>query len=115
MEHVHTEKVGALDVVIDYDDDPLNPRAEFDHVGTMVCAHSRYTLGDVQVNNVDEVLDYILQEDGVWVSDGGRPQGRVEWLQLGVGGRPERVAASSWETVCSRCCHSASVSLETIS
>ena len=77
MEHVHTEKVGALDVVIDYDNDPLNPRAEFDHVGTMVCAHSRYTLGDVQVNNVDEVLDYILQEDGVWVSDGAGH--KVEW------------------------------------
>lgn len=28
------------------DDEPLNPRLEYDNVTTMACAHSRYTLGD---------------------------------------------------------------------
>lgn len=28
------------------DSDPPNPRVEFDNLGTMVCWHSRYTLGD---------------------------------------------------------------------
>lgn len=28
------------------DEDASNPRAEFDHAGTMVCWHSRYNLGD---------------------------------------------------------------------
>lgn len=29
------------------DEHPINPRKEFDHVGTMVCFHGRYDLGDV--------------------------------------------------------------------
>jgi hypothetical protein len=33
---------------IRHDDDPLNPRKEFDNVGTMACWHGRYILGDVQ-------------------------------------------------------------------
>ena len=31
---------------IEYDEDPLNPREEFDHAGAMVCFHDRYNLGD---------------------------------------------------------------------
>lgn len=30
------------------DDDPINPRKEFDHLGKMVCWHGRYNLGDEQ-------------------------------------------------------------------
>jgi len=30
------------------DDDPINPREDYDHLGTMVCWHSRYNLGDEQ-------------------------------------------------------------------
>lgn len=29
-----------------YDDDPLNPRTDYDNFGTMVCWHSRYNLGN---------------------------------------------------------------------
>lgn len=36
----------GLTVCIERDDDAPNPRREFDHVGTMVCWHSRYDLGD---------------------------------------------------------------------
>ena len=31
-----------------YDEDPLNPRKEWDHAATMVCWHRRYDLGDEQ-------------------------------------------------------------------
>lgn len=31
---------------IEYDDDPQNPREEWDHACTMVCFHRRYNLGD---------------------------------------------------------------------
>ena len=41
-------------VEIVYDTDPIDPR-EFSNLGTMVCAHSRYTLGDVQVG--DKFID----------------------------------------------------------
>lgn len=35
-------------IVIEQDSDPLNPRKEFDNVGSMACWHSRYNLGDVE-------------------------------------------------------------------
>lgn len=46
---VRQEKCGNLTVTLEYDPDPLNPRTEYDcHVGTMVCWHRRYNLGDEQ-------------------------------------------------------------------
>lgn len=35
------------------DPDPSDPRKDFDHVGTMVCIHRRYTLGDEQLKETD--------------------------------------------------------------
>ena len=32
-----------------YDDEPLNPRTDYDNFGKMVCWHSRYNLGDEHV------------------------------------------------------------------
>jgi len=34
---------------IHHDDDPMNPRNDWDNLGTMMCWHRRYTLGDVQL------------------------------------------------------------------
>lgn len=31
---------------IEHDDNPMNPRREFDNLGTMYCEHRRYDLGD---------------------------------------------------------------------
>jgi hypothetical protein len=39
-------QVGDLTVKIEYDQDPLNPRTEYDNLGTMVAFHRRYNLGD---------------------------------------------------------------------
>lgn len=36
-------------IVITQDEDAPNPREEWDNLGVMVTAHSRYTLGDVQI------------------------------------------------------------------
>lgn len=33
---------------IEYDDDPMHPRKDMDNLGTMVCWHGRYELGDEQ-------------------------------------------------------------------
>jgi hypothetical protein len=36
----------GISLEIFFDEDPLNPREEFDNLGTMVCFHRRYSLGD---------------------------------------------------------------------
>ena len=45
-EAIHEEQAGRLTIRILPDDDPMNPRTEFDNLGTMVCFHKRYNLGD---------------------------------------------------------------------
>ncbi|ARK07593.1 hypothetical protein LAV_00218 [Sphingobium phage Lacusarx] len=43
----HEETRGALRLRIIVDADPINPRKDFDHEGTVMCCdHRRYTLGD---------------------------------------------------------------------
>jgi hypothetical protein len=45
MKHDSFEYKG-YQVTIDTDDDPVNPRTEFDNLGKMICFHNRYSLGD---------------------------------------------------------------------
>lgn len=40
-----------------YDDDPLNPRIDYDNFGKMVCWHSRYNLGDE--HDFDDPNDFL--------------------------------------------------------
>lgn len=42
------------EIEIYYDEDPLNPRTEFDNLGTMICFHNRYKLGDEHKYDIDE-------------------------------------------------------------
>ena len=45
------------------DEDPPNPRKEFDHLGTMVCFHRRYNLGDRhEFRDPDEFTDFLKNE-----------------------------------------------------
>lgn len=53
-------------VVIKYDDDPMNPR-DWDNVGTMLCAHRRYNLGDEQVGGHLEAMQHIASECGICI------------------------------------------------
>ena len=45
---IHTEEYKGYTIKIVPDNDPMNPRKEFDHIGKMVCFHRRYNLGDEQ-------------------------------------------------------------------
>lgn len=47
MDTALTYERNGLDVSIYYDTDPQSPR-EWDNLGTMICSHKRYTLGDEQ-------------------------------------------------------------------
>ena len=44
-------------VVIERDDDPINPR-EWDNLGRMVCAHRRYNLGDENAEHLSRYSDW---------------------------------------------------------
>jgi hypothetical protein len=53
-------------------DDCLNPRVDFDNLGTMICFHSRYDLGDkhnVDLDSYDSENEMILDivQDGVYL------------------------------------------------
>ena len=43
---IHTEIYKGYTIKIHQDEDPLNPRTDYDCLGTMVCFHKRYDLGD---------------------------------------------------------------------
>jgi hypothetical protein len=55
---------------IEQDTDPMNPRTEWDNLGTMVCFHNRYDLGDntdyrsKDYNGWDELKQGIIENEG---------------------------------------------------
>jgi hypothetical protein len=52
-------------IAIQYDDAPASPR-EWDNLGTMVCSHRRYALGDVQVASGDiGFMEHLDQEHAI--------------------------------------------------
>lgn len=55
-----------IEYTIEPDQDPLNPRTEWDNVGHMVCWHSRYNLGDEQPSeDPTEYLDNLAGLDDI--------------------------------------------------
>ena len=58
MESVHEEVVGNYKIKIIPDSEPMNPREEFDHLGTMICFHRRYTLGDKHNMSLEEAQEF---------------------------------------------------------
>ena len=55
------------------DDDPINPREDYDNLGKMFCAHKKYTLGDKSINELidtddfngwDEIQKHLIKELG---------------------------------------------------
>jgi len=60
-------------ILVESDDDPLNPRTDYDNAGEMICWHDRYTLGDkeAKVKDMDEALARI----------GGNFEGWDEFLE----------------------------------
>lgn len=72
MEPYETFEHNGKTIKIYSDEDPPNPRTEFDHAGTMVCFHRRYVLGDKNHglsftdynNSWDELHDAIQRQKG---------------------------------------------------
>jgi hypothetical protein len=54
-----------LTLSIKQDEDPQNPRQEYDHLGTMVCWHRRYGLGDEQPKASPKEYQRSLANDAV--------------------------------------------------
>lgn len=108
---LHEETVTA-DSGLDYtiriflDDDPINPRKEYDNIGTMVCSHRSYILGDKQIDRASFVMDaeerkesndytlplYLLDHSGLSMNTGGFndpwDSGQVGWISVS----PEKMA-----------------------
>jgi hypothetical protein len=55
---------------IEHDDDPMNPRTEWDNLGTMICFHKGYNLGDKteykssDYESWEELKDAIIENEG---------------------------------------------------
>lgn len=62
---IHTETYGGYTIEIIADQDPPNPRTENDNASTMYCCHGRYSLGDKQYSNPDEVFSDMIDACGV--------------------------------------------------
>jgi hypothetical protein len=45
--------IGRYKIEVIQDTDPMNPRKEYDNLGTMVCFHNRYDLGDSHDLDID--------------------------------------------------------------
>ncbi len=54
----------TLKLRIEQDENPANPREEFDHFGTMACFHRRYHLGDKPFNNSPDDFETFWTENG---------------------------------------------------
>ena len=62
MEIVHEETYKECTIKICQDEDPMSPR-EWENLGTMICYHDRYNLGDVQRRGgYDDFIEYINGE-----------------------------------------------------
>jgi hypothetical protein len=61
------EYKGCL-ITIFPDEDPPNPRMEFDHLGTMVCFHRRYNLGDRhEFQRPEEFMQFLKAEKPIYL------------------------------------------------
>jgi hypothetical protein len=58
------EKNG-YEAVIQHDEDSMDPRQDYDHLGTMVCFHRRYCLGDVYDMDIEEAKRLEASKDNI--------------------------------------------------
>lgn len=88
---IHEETRHGLTIKIYQDDDPLNPRTEWDNLGTMACFHKRYSLGDKHNLTPDELKElvkrynllalplYLLDHSGLWIRTGRFAEDAAGW------------------------------------
>jgi hypothetical protein len=68
---VQSYKKGDSTIEIFMDKDPMDPRADFDQFGTMVCSHKRYTLGDKHDYRTEDFRSWEEVEAQIWKDTGG--------------------------------------------
>lgn len=61
---VHREQYKNFDIEIFQDEDPQDPR-DWDNMGTMVCFHRRYALGDKSNLSIEELKELVERKDVV--------------------------------------------------
>ena len=96
---METTTYRGFNINILQDEDPINPRTEQDHLGTMVCWHNRYDLGDKHNFDTEEDFKewaegqdlfifplYLYDHSGITIST--RPfhcswdSGQVGWIYM---------------------------------
>ena len=66
--YIETQEYKGCSFDIFHDEDPMNPRTEWDNLGKMICFHKRYDLGDQHdyrsenYNSFDELYEEIEQD-----------------------------------------------------
>lgn len=63
MRSIHEEKYKDYKIQVFIDEDPPNPRKEFDNFGHMICFHRRYDLGDKHNLSVEEAKELSKRKD----------------------------------------------------
>lgn len=67
-EYIYEEKkIGKYTVKVVQDDDPMNPRKEWDNLATMICFHRRYNLGDDHNFDIDSLKEFLKRKDVYWL------------------------------------------------
>jgi hypothetical protein len=66
MEDIQRIEHGNCLIRISYDDDPPNPRTDWDNLGTMLYVSRRYVLGDKEVSR-DEIQEITERDDVIWI------------------------------------------------
>lgn len=56
-------KHGKAILRIHPDIEPMNPRTEWDNAFTIACKHRRYNLGDEQIGDIDEFIEYLESDE----------------------------------------------------
>jgi len=80
MECVFRREKDDVRLSIYFDESPESPR-EWDNLGTMVCAHRRYSLGDEQAQNLDDYDSWFGWFHGEVIEPNGGDS-NVVWLPL---------------------------------
>lgn len=76
---------------IEQDEDPVNPRKDFDNAGTMVCFHNRYNLGDETPKlSPDEYLADLVGMDYDYSYDWWQSRGGIDAFRRAVENKLER-------------------------
>jgi len=60
---VEEQEYKGYTIEIHQDEDPLNPRTEYDNAGTMIGFHRRYSIGDKHNMDVEEAKEYVEHPD----------------------------------------------------